>query len=200
MNTARDTSGNRVLVHICCGPCSITVVQGLREEGFAVTGLFYNPNIHPASEYLRRREGLVQVAARLDLPVIFLDREYDPALYLRETAFREQNRCFHCYRLRLERTLKVARRGGFPLFTSTLLYSRQQKHDLIRDLGRDIAGASKTAFLYRDYRSTWKKGIELSRSFGIYRQDYCGCILSEFERRRRELKELGEDGRGGKGG
>ena len=187
----RIQNGNRVLVHICCGPCAITVVQGLRDEGFEVTGLFYNPHIHPAAEYLRRREALVEVAARLDFPVIFLDKEYDPAVHVREVAFRENNRCFHCYRLRLERTLKVARRGGFAHFSSTLLYSRQQKHDVIRDLGRDIAGASKTAFLYRDFRPTWNRGIELSKSFGIYRQDYCGCLFSEFERRRRDLRQLG---------
>jgi len=187
---ARIQNGNRVLLHICCGPCSITVVQGLRAEGFEVTGLFYNPNIHPAAEYLRRREALAEVAARLDFPVIFLDKEYDPAVYLRETAFRENNRCFHCYRLRLERTLKVARRGGFAHFSTTLLYSKMQKHEVIRDLGRDLAGDAKTAFLYRDFRPTWNQGIELSKSFGIYRQDYCGCIHSEFERRRRDLRAL----------
>jgi predicted adenine nucleotide alpha hydrolase (AANH) superfamily ATPase len=172
----------RLLLHICCGPCSITVVQGLREEGFAVTGLFYNPNIHPASEYLRRREGLVQVAARLDLPVIFLDREYDPALYLRETAFREQNRCFHCYRLRLERTLKVARRGGFPLFTSTLLYCRQQKLDINRDLGALSPGVQNSLSLPR-LSVHLEKGYRALQSSDL-RQDYCGSILSEFERRR----------------
>lgn len=187
---ADSHAGNRILVHVCCGPCAITVVQGLKSEGYAVTGLFYNPNIHPAAEYLRRREALAEVAARLDFPVIYLDKEYDPSVFLHAVAFRENNRCFHCYRLRLERTLKVARRGGFPLFTSTLLYSRQQKHDMIRDLGRDLAGGSKTGFLYRDFRPTWNQGIEMSRSFGIYRQDYCGCIHSEFERRRRDLRAL----------
>jgi len=181
---------------MCCGPCSISVVRALREEGFSVTGFFYNPNIHPLREYLARREAAVETAARLEIPVIFKDDEYDPGVYLRETAFREANRCFHCYRIRLERTVSIARRGGFSCFSSTLLYSRMQKHEMIRDLGRDIAGSGKSAFLYRDFRTGWKEGIETSKAWGIYRQQYCGCIYSEFERYRGELAKLG----GGKKG
>ncbi len=190
---AANAGGKRILLHMCCGPCSISVVRALLEEGFSVTGFFYNPNIHPLREYLKRREGAAETAARLGVPVIFKDGEYDPAVYLRETAFREANRCFHCYRLRLERTLSVARRGGFDFFSSTLLYSKMQKHEVIRDLGRDMAGAGKTAFLYRDFRAGWKEGIETSKAWGIYRQQYCGCIYSEYERYRGELADLAPD-------
>jgi epoxyqueuosine reductase len=187
---ARIKHGKRVLVHMCCGPCSISVIRALREEGFEPTGFFYNPNIHPLTEYLARREGVVQTAERLSLPVIFMDGEYDPAVYLRETAFREQNRCFHCYRLRLERLASVARRGGFDFFSSTLLYSKMQKHEVIRDLGVDLAAGGGPAFAYRDFRTGWKEGVETSKAWGIYRQQYCGCIYSEFERYRGELAAL----------
>jgi epoxyqueuosine reductase len=129
----------KILVHICCGPCAITPVRDLLEAGMGVTGLYYNPNIHPLQEYLRRREGVVQMADRLGIPVIFKDDEYDPQDYFRAVTYRESNRCLPCYSLRLERTLSIARRGGFEAFTSTLLYSKFQKHELIRTLGRDLA-------------------------------------------------------------
>ncbi|MFW5792034.1 MAG: epoxyqueuosine reductase QueH [Desulfohalobiaceae bacterium] len=180
----------KILLHICCGPCAITPVQTLRDEGHEVVGCFYNPNIHPLTEYLRRRDGLREVADRLGLQVIWLDREYDPATYLRRVAFREDNRCFHCYHLRLERSLSIARHGGFQAFTSTLLYSRHQKHDTIAGLGRDLASGKGVDFLYRDFRTKWQQGIEQSKSWGIYRQPYCGCVFSESERYQGRLKAL----------
>ncbi|MGE4556086.1 MAG: epoxyqueuosine reductase QueH [Desulfovibrionaceae bacterium] len=182
----------RVLVHICCGPCSITTVKTLQDEGFEVTGLFYNPNIHPLQEYLRRREGVAQAAERLRFSVIFKDDEYDPQKYFREIAWREANRCFHCYSIRLERTLSIAKRGRFDAFTSTLLYSKLQKHDVIRALGGDMAGGGSVAFLYRDFRQGWKEGIETSKAWGMYRQQYCGCLYSECERYAGELEKASQ--------
>ena len=121
----------KILVHICCGPCAITPIRALIGAGMDVTGFYYNPNIHPLQEYLRRREGVAQVAGRLGIPVIYKDDEYDPKTYFRAVAFREPNRCQPCYALRLERALSVARRGGFDAFTTTLLYSKYQKHEQI---------------------------------------------------------------------
>jgi hypothetical protein len=173
---------SRILLHICCGPCAITPVRDLQDEGFEVVGFYFNPNIHPLQEYLRRRDGVREVADRLGIRVIFKDEEHDPGAYLRAVAFRENNRCFLCYSMRLERTRSIARRGRFDGFTSTLLYSRFQQHERIRILGRDIAGQGRPEFLYRDFRSGWKEGIEISKEWGIYRQQYCGCVYSEFER------------------
>lgn len=178
----------RVLAHLCCGPCAITTVQALQGEGFEVTGLFVNPNIHPLAEYLKRRDGAVEVAEKLGIPLIVKDGEYDPKGWMRAVCFREDNRCFHCYQMRLERTAQIARKGGFDGFTSSLLYSRQQKHEVIRQLGRDLA-TEKTRFLYRDFRKGWERGIETSKQWGIYRQQYCGCILSEYERYQRQLAD-----------
>jgi len=179
----------KILLHVCCGPCALYPVRTLREAGFEVTGLFYNPNIHPLMEYKRRRDALREVAERLDLPVIYKDEEYDPARYFREVAFREANRCFHCYSLRLERTASIARRGKFDAFTTTLLYSKFQKHDVILQLGLDLAGGGDLKFHSQDFREGWKQGIDLSREWGIYRQQYCGCLYSEMERYQGELSK-----------
>ena len=180
----------KVLLHICCGPCAIYPVRSLRKQGLEVVGLFYNPNIHPLQEYLRRRKGLIQVAEKMDLKTIWKDDEYEPREYLRNVVFREASRCSICYHMRLERAWSIAKRGGFDFFTSTLLYSKMQQHAMIAELGRDIAGQSETGFLYFDFRQGWKEGIEQSKDWGIYRQQYCGCIYSEKERYSRELKAL----------
>jgi len=181
----------KILVHICCGPCAITVVQDLLKAGMDVTGLYYNPNIHPLREYLRRREGVAQMAEHLGIPVIYKDTEYDPQVYFRAVTFREANRCLLCYALRLERTLSIARRGEFDAFTSTLLYSKFQKHDEIRTLGHDLATGSGVAFHYQDFRQGWSEGIAVSKEWGMYRQQYCGCLYSEAERYASELRALG---------
>ena len=181
----------RILVHVCCGPCSITPVQALLAAGMEVTGFYYNPNIHPLQEYLRRREGVAQMAERLGISVIYKDDEYSPQAYFRAVAYREPNRCLLCYALRLERTLSIARRGKFDAFTSTLLYSKFQKHDEIRALGQDLATSSGVAFYYRDFRQGWSEGIALSKEWGMYRQQYCGCLYSEAERYASDLRALG---------
>jgi epoxyqueuosine reductase len=177
----------RILLHVCCGPCALTPVARLRAQGLEVTALFYNPNIHPLTEYLRRREGLEQVAARMDLPVIFKDDEYDPRTFLRMVAHQEENRCPSCYHLRLERTLAVARSGDFDLFSTTLLYSRFQKHEAIAEVCRGLSGSGPVRFHYEDFREGWKEGIRISKEWGIYRQPYCGCLFSEWERYRSKL-------------
>ncbi len=177
----------KILLHICCGPCSITTVQTLQNQGFEVTGLFYNPNIHPLTEYVKRRDGCLEVAEKLDFKILLKDNEYRPQEWFRDVAFRENNRCFHCYARRLERTASIAKRGGFDCFSTTLLYSKFQKHDEIAGLGRDLEGG-KTRFLYHDFREGWKDGIEKSKAWGIYRQQYCGCLYSENERFHKELK------------
>ncbi len=180
--------GKKILLHICCGPCSITTIQSLQDQGLEVTGLYHNPNIHPLQEYLRRREGVEQVAERLGVRVLYKDSEYDPKTYFRAVAQREDNRCFYCYSMRLERTASIAGRGGFDYFTSTLLYSKFQQHEVIARLGSDL-GKGKARFWYEDFRQGWKQGIETSKDWNIYRQQYCGCLYSEFERYHKELRD-----------
>lgn len=178
----------RLLLHICCGPCSITTLQALLDKGFEVTGLFYNPNIHPLTEYVKRRDGCREVAEKLGIKVIVKDNEYDPQKWFRDVAYREENRCFHCYAHRLERTAQIAKKGQFDYFTTTLLYSKYQKHKEIAALGRDLQ-SEKTQFFYEDFREGWQEGIETSKDWGIYRQQYCGCLYSENERYQKELEK-----------
>jgi epoxyqueuosine reductase len=182
----------RLLLHICCGPCSITVLRGLVDAGFELMGLFYNPNIHPLTEYLRRREGVERVASKLGVPVACLDDEYDPVLFTRLTAFKEKDRCPACYALRLTRAAAYARERAFDLFSTTLLYSKYQNHEAIRFAGENAAAGATVGFYYRDFRDGWQMGIDLSKEWGIYRQPYCGCIFSEYERYRKQLKRTGE--------
>jgi predicted adenine nucleotide alpha hydrolase (AANH) superfamily ATPase len=181
-------SRERILLHICCGPCAVHPVRSLLEQGFEVVGLYYNPNIHPLREYVRRREGAEQVAEKLGIKLICKDEEYDPGSYLREVVHREPSRCFFCYRLRLERTLSIARRGGFHRFSSTLLSSKQQHHDRIAELAAALAGGGAPTFQYQDFRPGQSEGQEACRQWGVYRQQYCGCIYSEWERYQKELR------------
>jgi predicted adenine nucleotide alpha hydrolase (AANH) superfamily ATPase len=176
----------RLLLHICCGPCSITTLQMLIGEGYEVTGLFYNPNIHPLTEYVKRRDGCLAVASKLGIKVIVKDDEYRPQEWFRAVAYRENNRCFHCYAQRMERTAQIAKKGKFDFFSTTLLYSKYQRHDAIAALGRDLQSPS-TQFLYHDFRVGWQEGIETSKKWDIYRQQYCGCLYSENERYTKKL-------------
>ena len=110
------------------------------------------------------------------------DDNYDMETFLQNVVFREQVRCHYCYHDRLKAAARMAKRGKFDFFTSTLLYSKFQKHDLIREIGESIGKTYGVAFLYRDFREGWKKGIEKSKALDLYRQKYCGCIYSERDR------------------
>jgi predicted adenine nucleotide alpha hydrolase (AANH) superfamily ATPase len=171
----------KILLHICCAPCTIYPLQILRGEGNEVTGLFHNPNIHPYLEYQKRLDAVSTYAAQAGLPVI-REEGYHLEEYLRQVAFREEERCRHCYLMRLTRAAQIARRDRFDAFTTTLLYSRFQKHDLIRQIGESVALQRGVPFLYRDFREGWSEGVRISKETGMYRQPYCGCIFSEKER------------------
>ncbi len=171
----------RILLHICCGPCATYPVPELRSQGYEVMGYFYNPNIHPYSEYIKRREALQQYASEVDLKVIY-DEDYNPVEYFHGITYRENRRCLFCYRMRLEKAAHIARKGKFDVFTSTLLVSKFQKHELIREIGEETGEKYGVPFLYQDFRAGFKTTGERSRAMGLYRQQYCGCLYSEMER------------------
>ncbi len=187
-----------VLLHICCGPCSIMAAHPLLDEGHAVTGFFFNPNIHPMKEYLLRREGAAQAAERLGIEMIWPDRQwgaaaYDTAAWMDMVAGRQRagERCVPCWGQRLRRTWDEASERGFQAFSTSLLYSRFQPHDQIKALGEDLgAQPGGPAFLYRDFRKGWNEGVRVSKEWGLYRQQYCGCLFSENERYGKEFAAL----------
>jgi predicted adenine nucleotide alpha hydrolase (AANH) superfamily ATPase len=171
----------KVLLHICCAPCAIVPVRELRSAGTAVTGFFYRHNIHPFSECLRRQQTLDDYARQIGLEMIW-QAGYDLEGFIRSVVYREEERCLICYRQRLLATAALARQGNYDAYSTTLLYSRYQRHDALRDIGESLGRTLGVAFLYRDFRPGWKQGIEESRRIGLYRQKYCGCVYSEKER------------------
>ncbi len=172
-----------ILLHICCAPCAIFPLSRLRKEGLNVRGFFYNPNIHPFLEYRKRLAVLQEYASRAGLAVSYRD-EYDLDGFLRRTVGRGAGRCEQCYRMRLNAAASAARAEGVQRFTTSLLYSKYQKHDLIRGVAEEMASEQGVEFHYEDFRRGWRDGITASRAMGLYRQQYCGCIYSEAERYR----------------
>jgi len=156
-------------------------VQSLRDSGIEVMGFFYRHNIHPWTECLKRQETLETYAEKIDLRVIYQDG-YDLEGFIQNVVFRESDRCSYCYHDRLRSTALLARRGKFNAFSSTLLYSKFQKHDMIRSIGEAVGKSVGVPFFYDDFRRGWKQGIERSKELGMYRQQYCGCIYSEKDR------------------
>lgn len=171
----------KVLLHCCCGPCTIYPLEQLKQEGMTVMGFFYRHNIHPFTECMRRQETLETYAETQDLKVI-VQQGYALEHFLRAVAFRESDRCRFCYHDRLRATAKIAKKGKFDGFTTTLLYSKFQNHRLICETAEAVAKEEKIPFIYRDFREGWKQGIERSKQLGMYRQQYCGCIYSERDR------------------
>lgn len=171
----------RLLLHICCGPCLVYPLSVLREEGIETRGFFFNPNIHPYTEFGKRLATLRDYAGQVELPLIVRD-DYPLEDWLRAVSFRESERCRHCYHLRLSAAARTAKKSGYEAFSTTLLYSRQQKHELIREIAESAAREAGVEFFYRDFRQGWSQGIEGSKKAGLYRQQYCGCIYSERDR------------------
>jgi epoxyqueuosine reductase len=177
----------KLLLHVCCAPCAIYPVRELRSAGIEVTGFFYNHNIHPYQEYRKRLDTVREYAAVVGLDVIFRD-EYRLVDFLCAVAGAPEQRCLYCYASRMEATAAEAARLGYEAFTTTLLYSRYQKHDVIRETGDRLADAYGVRFHYADFRRGWQQGIDISRELSLYRQQYCGCIYSEEERYRPRKK------------
>jgi predicted adenine nucleotide alpha hydrolase (AANH) superfamily ATPase len=171
----------RTLLHICCGPCAIYPVARLQEEGHAVTGYFFNPNIHPYQEFVRRRDAVSAFASSRGVELVIVSK-YDLEGYLAAVLGKGPDRCEHCYRFRLSAAAAEARSKGFPAYTTSLLYSKYQKHDVIRGVAEEMARDFGIRFLYEDYRKGWTDGIRESRRLGLYRQQYCGCLFSERDR------------------
>ncbi|MBN1400503.1 MAG: epoxyqueuosine reductase QueH [Anaerolineae bacterium] len=175
-------SGQRVLLHICCGPCATYVVARLRELGAEVCGYWYNPNIHPYAEHARRRETLARYAEEINLPVIW-ETGYEMPAFMRAVVGHEcfGERCALCYRIRLERTVLAAAEHGFQRFTTTLLISPYQDQERVKQLGEVLGAEHGVAFYFENFRQGFAAHHRLAREHGLYMQRYCGCVYSEWE-------------------
>ena len=171
----------KILLHVCCGPCAIYPLQRLRELGFKVTGYFFNHNIHPFKEYQRRLDTAKQFAVDENMELI-VGGGYELEEFLLNVAANYRDRCEYCYASRLEKAVEYAQLNLFELFTTTLLVSPYQKHDLLVAKAQQAAKAAGAKFFYEDFRSGWKESVTICRERGYYRQPYCGCIYSEKER------------------
>jgi len=171
----------KILLHVCCAPCATYTANRLREEGFDVTAFWYNPNIHPFTEHRNRLESVRTLAQAMDLPLIVAEG-YDIIAYFRAVVGHEGERCGDCFRMRLDRTAIIARENKFPSFTTTLLISPYQKHDLLREIGEEVAKQHGVEFYYQNFRTGFRESQQLSRELDLYHQKYCGCVYSEWER------------------
>ncbi|WP_031516096.1 epoxyqueuosine reductase QueH [Desulfofalx alkaliphila] len=171
----------KILLHSCCGPCTIYPLEHLLTEEFTVMAHFYNPNIHPYTEWQKRKENFRWFADHNHLKAIIED-DYDLEGFLQRVVHRETTRCRYCYWMRLNRTAQLARKGKFDAFTTTLLVSPFQKHNLIKEIGEEVGEKYGVPFYYADFRPGFKDAYMKAKETGHYRQQYCGCIYSEKER------------------
>lgn len=178
----------KILLHVCCGPCTVYPLEYLRQQGHEVSGYFYNPNIHPYREFKRRIGALIGFSEQKKFKVE-IDRNYGLTKYLRQVVFNEKNRCSICYDMRLEPTAIFAAEQGADAFTSTLLYSKYQNHQLLVDKSEKLADQYGVNFFYQDFREGWQQGVDGSIEMDLYRQPYCGCIYSEQERYDKKLRK-----------
>ena len=165
-------------MHICCGPCLLYTFHKLRQGKFKIKGFYYNPNIYPLKEYSRRKEALEVLKEDLKFEIEY--PEYQQSDYFQAVINKhgQPDRCAICWRLRLTKTAQYAKDNGFRIFSTTLLISPYQEHQLLKECGKQVAEETGLDFYYEDFRVGFKKAQEEAKVMGIYRQKYCGCKFS----------------------
>ncbi len=169
----------KLLLHTCCAPCSVYCIDSLREEGIEPTVYWFNPNIHPYMEYKARRDCLKEYTNSIGVQAIF-EEDYGLKEFCKKVINNLENRCQeYCYPVRLEQTAKYAKENGYDSFTTTLLVSPYQNHQMLVKVGEEMAEKYGVKFLYRDFRIGFREGQAKARELGLYMQKYCGCVFSE---------------------
>ena len=171
----------KLLLHICCAPCANRPLADLQAQGHDVTGFWYNPNIHPFTEYRARRNTVRDYLQEIGVPLIE-QNDYGLRPFVRAVAEDIPGRCVKCYEMRLFRAAEVAKAQGFDGFTSSLFISPYQKHELMKSVAERAAEAFGVEFFYQDFRPLFRAGQDFAREHGFYMQKYCGCVFSEEER------------------
>lgn len=195
-----ENRGKKLLLHSCCAPCSSYCLEYLRSF-FRITVFYYNPNISAEAEYLHRAEEEKRLIAKFNqkapddgaFPIEIIEGEWDPSLFYEAVKGLEHlgegsARCFACFKLRLSETGRVADRIGADFFTTTLTISPLKNAEVINQIGESIAKGVNTAWLPSDFKKKdgYKRSIELSKEYNLYRQDYCGCDFSKNEQAARK--------------
>lgn len=176
----------KLLLHSCCGPCSSYVITYLMDY-FDITVLYYNPNIEPVSEYEKRKNEQIKLIKELNKEnVHFLDIDYDNASFRKFVKGHESDkeggaRCHLCYELRLRKTAEIAQNKDFEFFGTTLTVSPYKNASILNQIGENLSSQYNVKWLYSDFKKKdgYKKSIELSKKYNLYRQDYCGCLYSK---------------------
>lgn len=172
----------KLLLHTCCAPCSVYCIDNLRKEGIEPTIYWYNPNIHPYTEYKARRDTLKEYTEMIEIKAIF-EEEYGLKEFCKNVIGNLETRCEdYCYKVRLEQTAKYAKEHGYDTISTTLLISPYQKHEILKKQGEEIAKKYSLNFLYKDFRIGFREGQAKARELGLYMQKYCGCVFSEEDR------------------
>ena len=169
---------DNILLHSCCGPCAEWPAQVLSQEGYQLTLYYGNPNIHPTMEWERRKDALKKFADLKNLP-LHIEPRFEQA-YWESEAWKDtySSRCEMCYAMRMDMAATTAAQMGFSAFTTTLLVSIYQDHEAIIKAAQRAAEKHNVQFLYRDFREGFRKGQDMAREDGLYRQKFCGCIFS----------------------
>lgn len=179
----------KLLLHACCAPCSSYCLEYLSKY-FSITVFFYNPNIFPEEEYQKRVEEMKRLISEMNLdnPVDFIEGNYDPKGFFDMAKGLEKvpeggKRCFKCYQMRMEETAKLAKKYEFDYFTTTLSISPLKNAAKINEIGEELAGIYEVTHLPSDFKKKngYKRSIELSAEYHLYRQNYCGCVYSRRE-------------------
>ena len=172
----------KLLLHTCCAPCSVYVIDSLKEEGINPTCFWFNPNIHPYMEYKARRDTLIEYTKTIGVDLL-IKEDYGLKEFCKRVIDDLENRCSnYCYKIRLEETVKYAKENGFDSFTSTLFVSPYQEHEEMKKICEELAKKYNIEFVYRDFRPGFRQGQAKARELGLYMQKYCGCIFSEEDR------------------
>jgi len=179
----------KVLLHTCCAPCSVYCIDTLRKEVIEPTLYWYNPNIHPFTEYKARRDCLIEYAKNINVECIVED-EYGLDEFCKNVSNILETRCVdYCYPVRLRKTFKYAKLNGYDSVSTTLLYSIYQNHNFIKKYCENLSKEFGIEFLYRDFRHGFWVGHNKAKESGLYMQKYCGCIFSEEDRYVKKKKD-----------
>lgn len=193
-NIQKDKKTPTLLLHSCCAPCSSYVLEYLSQY-FSITIFYYNPNIYPNNEYQKRVEEQKRLISQMKFKnnVSFLEGEYCPEVFFAMAkGLEDENeggkRCFKCYEMRLREAAIIAKEKGYDYFTTTLSVSPYKNSEKLNSIGQALEEEFNVKYLYSDFKKNngYKRSIELSKEYNLYRQDYCGCVYSKAQAERRK--------------